>query len=165
MSIAILLPALGSARDAAREMQTLAQLRNIAMANFAYAADNAGKYADDLAKLDEYIGDPETLISPRSIRDAELPANFADLPQAQQDTLIRQHSSFVLVPLGNQDKAQGGEVMLFERPDDTDDFDLVVAFADGSAMRLPQDELEQLLQKQTGQTLKQLTQRQENFGK
>ena len=93
------------------------------MANFAYTADQGGIYADDLVKLQAYIDHPELFISPRSTRGQTLPANFDDLPAAQQAKALRQASSFVLLPLGNPDQLQNPSsiIMLFERPDDTDD--------------------------------------------
>ena len=166
LSVAILLPALGSARDAAREAQTTAQARQIAIANVAYAVDNKGVYADDIAKLEDYIGDAETLISPRSIRAEAIPENFANQLDAQRASFLRANSSFVLVPLGDQAKVQqpSQTVMLFERPDDTEDFEIVVAMADGSARRLPQNEVADMLNRQTGKTMNQLIQRQEDLG-
>ena len=166
MSVAVLLPALGSAREAAREVQTTAQVRQIAIANVAYTVDNDGIHADDIAALEEYIGDAETLISPRSLRADDIPENFANQPDAQRARFLRTNSSFVLVPLGDGAKIQrpSQTVMLFERPDDTEDFEIAVAMADGSAMRLPQNEVADMLARQTGKSLNQLIERQENFG-
>lgn len=166
MAAGIMLPALGAARRTARVMQTTTQARQIAMANFVYATENKGAYADDLAKLEEYIGDPEMLISPQSIRAKAFPANFEDQPDTKRAKQIRQNSSFVLVPLGDQDQVQNPSdaVMLFERPDDTDAFELVVAMADGSSFKMPEDELDEALRKQTGQSIQQLIQRQEGLG-
>ncbi|MBX2850378.1 MAG: hypothetical protein KTR15_01380 [Phycisphaeraceae bacterium] len=167
IAIGVMLPALGSARDAAREVQTTVQGRQISVANFAYAADNKGVYANDIAALEEYIGDIEMMISPRSLRAEAPPANFAQQPDAKRAAFIRKNSSFVLVPLGDQAKLNNvsDTVMLFERPDDTEDFDVMVAMADGSAFTIPQDELAEMLLKQTGESIQQLIQRQENFGK
>lgn len=167
LSVAILLPALGSAREEAHAIQTLTQARQISMANVAYATDNKGVYADDLAKLEEYFGDPELLISAQSDRAQPVPANFAQLPDAKRADYIRKNSSFVLIPLGemNAIQNQSDSVMLFERPDDTDRFELNVAMADGSAFPIPQDELAKMLRKQTGKTIQQLIQNQENAGK
>lgn len=166
LSVAILLPAIGSARDAAREAQTTAQARQIAIANIAYAVDNDGIHADDIAKLEAYIGDAETLISPRSIRAEAIPENFANQLDAQRASFLRTNSSFVLVPLGDQAKIQrpSQTVMLFERPDDTEDFEIVVTMADGATMRLPQNEVADTLTRQTGKSINQLIERQENFG-
>ncbi len=166
MTVAVLLPALGSARDEARTMQTQVQARQISMANFAYAADHKGIYADDLAKLQAYIDGPELFISSRSTRDKTLPANFDELPEAQQAKAIRQSSSYVLIPLGNQDQVQNPSdtIMLFERPDETDADELAVTRADGSSTMMPKEELAQTLQKQTGQSVQQLIDRQENLG-
>lgn len=177
LSVAILLPALGSARDEAQAMQTTSQARQISMANFAYAADNKGVYADDLAKLELYFGDPEILISARSNRAQPVPANFDQLADAKRASYIRKNSSFVLIPLGDQDavKNPSNTVMLFQRSDDAgndpnadiaaDGPDLVVTMADGATFSMPEAELTELLRKQTGKTILQLTQQQENAGK
>lgn len=166
MTVAILLPALGSARESAIAAQTTAQARQISMANFAYSADNKGVFADDLIKLQDYMGNPELLISPRSTRAQTLPANFDDLPAAQQAKALRQASSFVLLPLGNPDQLQNPSsiIMLFERPDDTDADQLIVTMADGATYPMPKDALAQSLRKQTGQTIEQLITQQENAG-
>ena len=167
LSVAILLPALGEARNEARAMQTLSQARQLAIANVAYATDNNGVYADDLAKLEDYLGDPELVISAQSDRAQPVPANFGDLPDDKRARYLRKNSSFVLIPLGNMDAVlnQSDTVMLFERPDDTDRFELTAAMADGSAFAIPQDELAKLLLKQTGKTIQQLIQNQVNAGK
>ncbi|MEO0477274.1 MAG: hypothetical protein AAF085_15100 [Planctomycetota bacterium] len=96
----------------------------------------------------------------------DIPANFADLPEAQRKAFLRKNSSFVLVPLGKMDlvRKPGETVMLFERPDDTEDFELVVTMADGSTQKMPQNQLTDLLGRQNGQAINQLIERQENLG-
>ena len=164
MTVATLLPALGSAREAAREVQTLSQARQLSMANFAYAADNNGIYADDIAKLEEYLGDAESVVSPRSNMAQPMPINFDALPDAKRAQHLRQNSSFVLIPLGNQNQIQNpsSTIMTFERPDHTDADNVAIVMADGATSMMPQDELAQILQKQTGQSLQQLANKQEN---
>lgn len=167
LGVAIMLPALGSARDAARQVQTLTQARQIGMANFAYAQDHNGDYADDVAALEAYLGDAEGFISARSKMAEPMPVNFAAMPDAKRATYLRANSSFVLVPLGNQNQVQNASeaVMLFERPDHTDGTELAVVMADGSASMVFEGDLAQMLQKQTDQSIQQLTQQQENAGK
>ncbi|MEM6259283.1 MAG: hypothetical protein AAGI37_13445 [Planctomycetota bacterium] len=166
VAVGILLPALGAARRTARIMQTTTQARQVSLANFNYAADHGGVFAEDLAQLEGYLGDVEVLISPRSIRPVGFPFNFEQLPDAQRAQRIRQISSFVLVPVGEQNRVRNpaGTVMLFERPDDAGVDELVVAMVDGSSTRMPIRELEGLLRRQTGQSIQQLIRRQENFG-
>lgn len=166
MSIAILLPALGEARGAAREAQTMAQVRQITFANFAYSADNKDLFADDLSKLVEYVGDSEIFISPRSNREQALPANFENLPAAQKSAELRKASSFVLIPLGAQNQLRNANqaVMLFERPDETEEFEVVVGFADGHVENVPVNELDEMLRKQTGKSSQQLIDQQVNAG-
>jgi len=163
LAAGVMLPALGAARRTARIMQTTTQARQISMANFAYAADHNGVYADALAKLEDYFGDPEILISPRSVRAEPVPFNFGGLPDAKRAAFIRNNSSFVLVPLGNQDQVNSSAIMIFERPDDARQPEVVVAMGDGASFRITQDELAQMLRKQTGQSIRQLIQRQEAF--
>ena len=165
LGVAILLPALGSAREAAREVQTLSQGRQISVANFAYAADHKGAFAKDIAELETYIGDTEMMISPGSLRAEAVPDNFAQQADAQRAAFIRKNSSFVLVPLGDQADVQkpSETIMLFQRPDDTEAFEIVVAMADGSVMKLPEHQVTDRLGKQAGKTIEQLIQRQENF--
>ena len=52
--------------------------------------------------------------------------------------------------------------MTFERPDHTDADNVAIVMADGATSMMPQDELAQILQKQTGQSLQQLADKQEN---
>jgi hypothetical protein len=166
MAIAILLPALGEARDEARAMQTISQARQISVANIAYSVDHKGKSADDIAALEPYIGDVELLIAAASKRAEPLPINFADLPSDKRGQYIRSNSSYILIPLGQIDGVQNPSktVMLFQRPDDGDADELAVAMVDGSVHRMSADELTDSLQKQTGQSIQQLIKRQENFG-
>lgn len=166
MTIAILLPALGAARTEAQAMQAHSQARLLSMAHFAYAADHKDAYPGDIAQLNAYLDDADLLISPRSTRSYTLPENFNTLPEAKQNKLMRTHSSFVIVPLGqmNEVEAPSDTIMFFERPDDTSDTELIVAMADGSVRRMTEQNLAQSLEQQGSQTIKQLIHRQENFG-
>lgn len=70
LSIGILLPALGKARQSARQLKSSVQLRQIDLALVSYAADNKGWLpeagADWQSRLKAYVVDPGTFISPRS---------------------------------------------------------------------------------------------------
>lgn len=164
LSIAILLPALGEARDEARSMQALSQARQLGIANIAYATDHKGQYAKDIAALEPYFMNVEILITPTAKPTQPIPANFADLPDAKRAQYIRLNSSFILVPLGELDNEPnpGSTIMLFERPDGGDT--LAAVMADGSARSWPAEELSQAVQEQTGQSIQQLIQRQESLG-
>ena len=71
--IAIMLPALGAARQAAREGQSVSQLRQIGITVAAYANDHRGAFPIDPARLQVYGIDPATFISPFSEATVTLP--------------------------------------------------------------------------------------------
>lgn len=166
LAIAILLPALGSAREAAFEVQGMAQGRQVAMMAMAYSAENKGILPEDIFQLEEYGASVDVLITPRSIQAEPVPGNFAKMADDQKAAFIRKNSSFVLIPAGHLDKIEtpSETILLFQRPDDTPTGEIVVLFADGHAEKIDDlDAFATQLKEQTGKTVAELIQRQENF--
>lgn len=166
MAVAVLLPALGSAREAALQNQTFAYGQQIAVSAFAYSADHDGNLPDDIAKLREYVGFDDVFMTPRSMHAKEMPFNFGQWEQARQDAFIRQNSSFVLIPLGSMNDIEkpSETVMLFQHPEDTADDKLVVAWADGHVTSEDRDEVHDLIEAQTGKNTAQLIEAQVQIG-
>lgn len=167
MTVGIMLPALGSARAAARQAQTMNQARQIGMANLTFATDHKGELTDDIAKLEPYLFDTGSFFTANSQHAKPLPFNFDKWGEPRQAKFLRENSSFVLVPVGQLDalKQPGRTVMAFQRPDDTNQPSIAVVYADGSVMNENQDDgILDLLKQQTGMTMGQLITRQETLG-
>ncbi len=169
LAVAILLPAMGSAREAAMHAQTASNGRQLCVAAFSYSADHNNKLPDDIALFYAagYLDDTSVYFSPRSLRAQEPPFNFNDWDQARQNKFIRENSSFVLVPGLNLDQAQNPSetILLFQRPDDTNNGKFVVAYLDGSAETLSGTEiLNRQLKAQTGKSIAELIKQQEQLG-
>lgn len=167
LAVGIMLPALGSAREAAREAEQLSQVREITLAAQIYAADNKDQLPEDIAQLEDYGATWDNLISPSSLRAQDRPFNHGEWDRARQQRFIRENSSYVLVPLGNLGRLDrpSETVLVFQRPDDNPASDgLVVGWADGHVtMEYDQEWIQQLLEDQAGKTMDELIQRQENF--
>lgn len=167
IGVGVMLPALGSAREAARQTQTLSQARQVAMAAMAYSFDE-NKYPQDINDImPEYLNDPSLLIAGNSTRMKALPAGFAEWEPARKEAFLRVNSSFVFVPLAgpNDIKEPSKTIMLFQRPDDAGDQPLAVVWADGHATSEKHHaKVQAMLEAQTGQTMQKLIQRQEQFG-
>ncbi len=167
MAVAVVLPALGSARDAAMQTQTMSNGRQLAMAAHAYAVDHKDEFPTDIAELYQgYVDFEDVFFSPKSIRAEPMPFNFDDWDKNRQNAFIRKNSSFVLVSgLRWNDDNPSQKVLLFQRPDDTAGDKLVVCYLDGHAeTHTNTDRLEQQLKAQTGKTIDELIRLQEQIG-
>lgn len=167
LAVGVMLPALGSARNAARQTQALSQVRQVGMAQFAYAADNKGKGAKDIAELRQYLAeDVELFFAANSMRAEELPFNFDDWDADRQNKYLRKNSSYVIVPELNLNVENPSEtIAVFQRPDDVPGGNIVVGWADGHATTESDvASIAKQLQAQTGKTIDQLIQQQEQFG-
>lgn len=162
MAIAILLPALGGAEDAALQTHSLSNIRAVGVANMAYAIDHDGHYASDIAVLNDYTADSSVFFSPQYLDRNELPADI-DRRSPDTDAYLRAHSAYVLVPLGTVDRIEdpAQAVLVFQRPDTTDADLLAVAMADGSVQVMTGEALAQRLEDQAGTTPEALIRRQE----
>ena len=168
LAVGIMLPALGAARQAARDAQALSQVRQVTIAQTAYAADHNGKPTHDIAQLREYLGDMEVLITPNSVRAEKPPFNFDQWEQARQDKFMRENSSFVVVPVDDLFKLKNPDqtIAVFQRPDDAPGRSIAVGWADGHATAEHDiDSIARMLKAQTGKTIDELIQAQENAGK
>ena len=167
LAVGVMLPALGSAREAARQTHTLSQGRQIAMASMSYAFDHEEVFSEDIAQLLPYTVEGDTFIAANSTRVQALAVGFEDWKKEKKEAYLRANSSFVIVPLGkiNEIEEPSNKIMVFQRPDDAGDSPLVVAWADGHAtVEKDHEKVAAQIKAQTGKTIDELIKRQEKFG-
>lgn len=164
MAVGILLPALGTARRTARQMQSNTQLRGIHQAQVTYAQGNNGKFADDLAVLLEgNFFTAEYLLSPMSGKKA--PADFDRMSRDERAQWVRKNTSYVFVP-GLVDDFDTEKIAGFGIPEDHQGGErgIPVVYNDNHTVWEPDLEaFKAKLQKQTGWTMEQLIEQQRNF--
>lgn len=168
LAVGVMLPALGSARAAARDAQAMSNARQLAVAAMSYAADHDGQFPQDIALLSDYVWGPDVWIAPNSKRAQQPPFNFDDWEDERQHKFIRKNSSYILVPVANMDELRrpNETIVFFQRTDDAPGLDkFAVTFADGHVeMFGNRAQMKQQLKKQTDKTVEELIKRQENFG-
>ena len=161
LAIAVLLPALSAARQAAQQASATSQSRMVSLSLFSYAIDNEGEFSDneagwiDLGTMMQHAQlDPQVTQSPVD-SDPGLPADFFTRSPDEQATWVRQNSDLVSIP-GVGPRGQSDEVLVFGRPDRFGGHGVPVIFYDGHVEWRSEDELPQLdqqLQQQTGMPL------------
>lgn len=168
IAVGVALPALGSARRAARRTQSMSNVRWITHGIHAYQADHDAM-PDDIAALlpDFYVG-PDALVSPDSVRAQPFPANFDTWEEDRQMRFYRENCSYILVPIENLDDVEEpwNTVLVFQRPDDAMGWEngIPVGYADGHVRWETDVEwLAQQLEEQTGTTMEELIERQVEF--
>jgi hypothetical protein len=166
MLVGILLPALGSARQSARQVQSMSNLRQVLVAMHNYAADHDRTFptqTGDLIRLG-YLPDPAVFVSPASGK--QPPWNFGELDEARQARWVRENSSYILIPVvgGFDDVPQPAtHILLFERPEDAaNPGKIALGYADGHAEMREAWEAFELIEAQTGMTIDQLIAQQVN---
>ena len=165
LGVGIMLPAMASARHTARGMQSSTHLRQVMMTLHIYAADNEDNTPDDIAVLyADILEDPTLFISPSA--DITVPNDFHTWFRLRQSQWIREHASYVLIPIGNiaDIRNPSTHIAAFERPEHAAGEAIVIAFADGHVQRIPVHEARALIEEQTGQTLEELYERQATYG-
>ncbi|MEM7682688.1 MAG: hypothetical protein AAF288_12085 [Planctomycetota bacterium] len=122
----VMLPALGAARETARQVEDLSDLRQIGLGVALYANDHRGDLPDNLAQVDEYMNG----FQPRNPVIYVKPAENID-----------------------QVRDAAGTILAYTLSDHGDT--AAVVFVDGHAERLQVWDLEDRLRQQTGQGLQQ----------
>jgi len=147
--IVTLMPALGNARDAARQTVEASHLRMITMCMTAYAIDNNGRWPDDLAPVfhDGYFhGNPaDVLISPLGPdgQEAILDPPDPDAPAYRFGDFV-----FIRLPAGLFMSGTSNDyVVMFSVYTSPRNGQRNVAFRDGNVMALSPDEFERALEK------------------
>ncbi len=162
LAVGILLPALGAARRAARQMKSVTQCRGIVQAQVIFALGNKDRMSNDIAELYENNAfTAEYVISPRS--GISLPRGFNDWDMEQQKQWVRENASYILIPdLRNTINSE--TVCVFERPELSGGGGMAVGFSDGSTRFMAdQWEAREMIEAQTGKTLEALIERQRNY--
>lgn len=164
LMIGILLPALGSARRTAQQMQGNTQARGIQQGMVMWAQSQSVNpqtgnrpLPNDLWTLVEggYFT-IEYLVSP--MMSTPIPPDFDTWPDAQQRAWIAANSSFVLVP-GLEEDLRPDTIALFGKPDHFDNAGIPVSYLDNHTAWTPAPNIPQIdaqLQAQTGKTMQQL---------
>jgi hypothetical protein len=129
----------------------------ISMAQSRYAQTNDGRYADDIGVLVELVG-RENLFSLDSRRRPPM----RDLSPLQVSDLVWKQSPFILIP-GLTQANDPKRVVVFARPDEAVDGKIELGFGDHHTSLVPLDEARAMIEKQTGMTVEQLIERQENY--
>ncbi|MEM1211452.1 MAG: hypothetical protein AAGI68_04055 [Planctomycetota bacterium] len=146
----ILLPALGAARATALEVQELSNARQLTVAQFAYATDHNGRFAEHVGQLiaGRYMT-PEVVLA----RGIAVPA----LPPEELSLWTRENSVFILIPQPpmHQIDTPWEVIIAFQSPE-PGSATVAVGYADGHADRLPIEQLEAKLQAQTQMTPQEL---------
>lgn len=161
LMVGTMLPALGAARRAARQMKSTTQCRGIVQSRITAAQDNHGHLPDDIADMvEQNYFSIDYVISPRS--PVHIPPDFHQWDMQQQKQWIRKNASYILIP-GLKDDINSETVCVFERPDGRGD-GIAVGFNDGSARFMENPwEVRQLIEAQTDKTIEELIQHQENY--
>ncbi len=166
MMVGIMLPALGAARRSAQQVHSMSNARQLLMSMFVYSADNNDMFPQDIAipLAMGYIDDPNVYISKTSGK--VVPPMFNQWSETEQAQWIRQNASYILIPMPRLSELENPSetICLFELPWDASDPEkLAIGFADGHAQVMPVWEAEELIQAQTGKTLEELIERQQNY--
>ncbi len=159
--VGTMLPALGAARRSARQMKSTTQCRGIVQTQVMYGSSHKDVMANDIAELAqgnyfsvEYVISPSVGIS--------IPWDYKQWDEQKQNEWVRQNASYVLIPDLKVD-IDRNTVCVFERPDHSGGGGIAVGFNDGSAQFMDEWEARQMIEAQTGKTLEELVQRQQNY--
>lgn len=131
----ILLPSLNRAREQARRVQSMTNLRNIGQSTFIYANEFRGKFPDDLGELVVKTQLPPTiLVNPRT--DTSVPAG---LEGEALKAWANESSDYIYLGKGKKSSAGADVVLAYENPRELDD-GLNILFCDGHVefLRMPE---------------------------
>lgn len=123
---AILLPSLNRAREQANRIKSATNLRQIGLGLQMYANEHKGRYPDDLAAAQEFIGTAETYANPRSPSAPVPPGLEGEALKAW----INESSDYAYLGKGKSVRERGDVVLAHEKPDGLTD-GLNILFNDG----------------------------------
>ncbi len=162
LMIGIMLPALGAARQTARQMQSMTQARGIHQASIIHAQGNEHRLADDIGVL--AVGgfvSADYFLSPMA--STSTPHDFDQWPDDQKAQWARQNASFILVP-GLTDDVDYNKIAVFGRPDHFAGRGIPVTTNDNaSTWETDVAAIDRRLKSQTGMSMQQLIDRQTNL--
>jgi hypothetical protein len=148
------------ARENAMEAQSMANLRQIAVATVAYSVDHDDQMPGSFTDLIEggYLKAGEAYFHTADPARRKLAELDTDEAKAKY---IAENSSYVLIPIEgklSEVEKPSERVLVVQRPGFGDPWELPVAYADGHVEKVwDTDQLSQTLKQQTGKTLKEWT--------
>ncbi len=148
---------LKAARTAARQVQTVAQVRQLTVAALTFAMDN-DTLPTELDQLRPYVSSA-IFLSPLS--DTTLPADFDAWDGPKRRDWLARHASFVLVPYPNRKFStltNTGKMVLFIEKSLPNAERVAIGFADGHVESLPIDEAGTFIKERTGKSLQEWVQ-------
>ncbi|MBI1336865.1 MAG: hypothetical protein GC164_07875 [Phycisphaera sp.] len=155
MAVGILLPAMGAARQAARQTVAANNARQIIMGVILYATDFEDKLPESLSRIVEggYITiDPFTTPADGN----KIPQDVRNAPLPEQAKWVEAHGSFVMVPgYKTMNDLKGDTVLIFEKYAQRKRT-IAVGFGDGHVEQLEKDEARRVIEASAGKTVEQL---------
>jgi len=151
MAAGIMLPALGSARRTARQMQSSTHARGIHMGCVLYAQGANDNHPPDIATLlhGNYFS-PEYMISPLDSK--KIPEDFHEWTKEKKGEWANANTSYVLLP-GKKVTQDSREIVIFERLHTPGMRTVAVCYADNHVNAEPVETASKLIKEQTGKTL------------
>ena len=143
LMIALLLPALGAARSAARMIEQQQQLREIGTAYTAYAIDHKGDYPDHAEDVLNYAGGTtDVFVAP-----GDDPATLPMTKPSAKPTKPYAYGSYEFMPLGGISfESPSTLIIAYSKPTGPDDRFIVAVFVDGSSDAFELAEFERMKQ-------------------
>ncbi|HPC96692.1 MAG TPA: DUF3352 domain-containing protein [Sedimentisphaerales bacterium] len=110
LAAGVIMPALGRAREKARQVSSMNDLKQMGLALFMYAQEHDGRFSDELEDIRPYLGSPRVFESPRKPDDFDGP-------------------SYIYIA-GQTTTMPPGNILVYENPEFCDDT-INVLFLDG----------------------------------
>ncbi|MEX2215341.1 MAG: hypothetical protein WD768_14510 [Phycisphaeraceae bacterium] len=153
MAVGVLLPALGSARRNARQMQSSTQVRGLIQGCINYAPGNKDRFPDNIGMLvDLNYFTPEYMFSPMDARGITIPADLMEWEKAKRTAWLNENTSYCYIT-GQVDDTDSTKVLIFEKLHSPGMTGVAVGFHDNHVNWMTVREASALIKKQTGRTL------------
>lgn len=162
--VAILLPAIGSARQQARQMQSLSQMRQMTIGMISYAADWDGALPRHVGQASPYFGGPATLFVRPVNKGVVTPPSWVDMGGSES---VYRYGDYFFAHAYEQSATtdeleylridslpSADMIVIFGAKLDPSEDGRPVAFADGSAMRMDDATFEARVQQENAERAK-----------
>jgi hypothetical protein len=146
--------AVQSARETARAMQSATQMRGLHQGAVTYANSFKNNYPSSLGEMlpGDYFT-PEYVLTPWS--ETKVPEDIDDWTDAKKVEWVNKNTGFVYLLAGKKVTLNSELIGLFELPRSSDQKMVRVLYEDNHIESLAYAEADELIEKQTGHTLKQ----------